>query len=74
MQKLEEQINTKQALKEKREKEIEIQKEINYKLKNDMKNGLEQNKEDKMRKVIEEAHITKEQKKVYCILNTTYIF
>ncbi len=70
MQKQEETFNLKQSIKEKREMEILLQKEINNKLKNDIKGNIETKKEKKMQQIKEEALIIKEQKRV----NITFIF
>jgi len=64
MQKVEDQFLIKQSLKEKREMEIELQKEINLRLKSQLRENIENNKEQKMRKIREEAQLIKEQKKV----------
>lgn len=72
MQQQEEQFYLKQSLKEKREKEIELQKELNSRLKEDIKYNIESNKEQKLKKIKEEAQIIREQKKV-SFLYLTYI-
>ena len=64
MQKFEDQLMLKNSLKEKREKEIELQKEINLKLKNEIKNNIVNKREEKLRQMKEEAVVVKEQKKV----------
>ncbi len=65
MQKQEEQFYLKQNLKDKKEKEVELQKELNFKLRNDIKHHIDYNKERKLQQIQDEAVIIKEQKKVF---------
>ena len=64
MQKQEEQYLLKQQLREKKEREIELQKEINNKLKNEIKTNTEYKRDEKLKQIQEEARLLKEQKRV----------
>jgi len=64
MQKQEEQYLLKQQLREKKEREIELQKEINNKLKNEIKTNTEYKRDEKLKQIQEESRLLKEQKRV----------
>lgn len=68
MQKQEDQFSLKQQLKEKKDKEIELQKEINYRLKVQLENSIKCKKDEKDKLIKFEANVLKEQRKVLCFV------